>query len=382
MIRQLQLVNFKSHKNTNLELGNLTVLCGPNGVGKSSAIQSILLLREAYLGNTDFNYLDLKANPINIGMAKDAIYQFAEDNTIGINLTTDHQELKYAFRAEKESDLVKTLMTKPQEISHVFEKGLLENENLFNKFCQFISAARLGPQALYQKDDVVVGINNQISVIEGRAEHFVHFLMQNRDIEVLESLRNSNIESNDLFYQTSAWEQEISEGVNVIVEDAGSLGYELKYQFKTNSNDGKTDAFKSTNVGFGLSYVMPILVAILSAPVGALIIIENPEAHIHPNGQAKIAKLICLAAQAGIQIIVETHSDHIINGILVQSKKFEETGAGVAKENVSIYHFQRDETEHVSVAHRIKIEEGGIIRYTPTGFFDQFTIDRQFLMGF
>lgn len=264
MIRELELINFKSHKNSTLKMGNLTLLCGSNGVGKSSAIQATLLLRESFLGNSNFDYLDLKSNPINIGTAKDAIYEFAESNAIGINVQTDNIKLEYRFEAVKESDLVKTLMKKSEEFDHISDKELLSKENLFDKHCQFISAARMGPQAIYQKDDVVVGIYNQISVLEGRAEHFVHFLMENADMDVLESLRNNNIDSTDLFYQTTAWEREISEGVNIIVEDIGNLGYELKYQFSTESKEGRTAAFKSINVGFGLSYVMPILVAILS----------------------------------------------------------------------------------------------------------------------
>jgi predicted ATPase len=127
---------------------------------------------------------------------------------------------------------------------------------------------------------------------------------------------------------------------------------------------------------------MPILVAILSAQKGALIIIENPEAHLHPNGIAKLTELICLASQAGIQIILETHSDHIINGILVQSKKFEQKEKGIDRNNVSIYHFFRDEKEHCTIPNEIKILEGGRLSKQPEGFFDQIEIDLEKLMGF
>lgn len=381
MIKQLKIINFKSHKETCLDLGNLTVLCGSNGVGKSSAIQTLLLLRESFLSNSNFEYLDLKSKPINIGSAKDAIYQFASKNEIAFCIVTDKNELQYVFEA-KDSELGKTVMYKPDTVNHISDKENLSLENIFDRNFQFISAARLGPQPFYQKDDVVVDIYNQISVIEGRAEHFIHYLMVNQDKPVLTQLLNASSKAEDLFYQTSAWEKEISNGVNVVVEDLGNLGYELKYQFTTESKEGRTDIFKSINVGFGLSYVMPIIVAILSAPVGALLLLENPEAHIHPNGQAKLAELICLAAEAGVQIIVETHSDHIINGILVQSKKFEDSGKGINRDKVSVYHFSRDEQEHKSVATIIPIETGGIMKHTPHGFFDQFTIDRKFLLDF
>ncbi len=381
MIKKLRIKNFKTHKDTLLEYSNLTVLCGSNGVGKSSAIHVLLLLRESYLKNSNFEYLDLKSNPVTVGTAKDALYQFSKDNKISFEILTDNHNLLYSFE-NKDSDSEKTLIYKSLDTIHISQKEILEKENIFNKYCQFISAARLGPQVSYKKDDVVVDIHNQISVLEGQAEYFVHFLDRNKNKDVMENLCNKNSKSNDLFSQTTAWEREISEGVNIVVQDVGNLGYELKYQFNTESREGKTNPFRASNVGFGITYVMPIIVAILSSQPDALLLIENPEAHLHPNGQAKLVELICLAAQAGIQIVIETHSDHIINGILVQCKKFEEVQKGISKNNVSIYHFDRNEIEHCSIATKINIEDNGKVRYTPEGFFDQFTIDRKYLMGF
>jgi len=381
MIKKITVENFKSHKNTALELSNLTVLCGSNGVGKSSAIHALLLLRDSYLNKSEFDYIDLKSKSIAIGTAKDALYQYSETDDIKFEIQTNEHDFTYSFEVN-DTDLTKTLIYKTKNYTHSFNKEVLEKESLFNTHCQFISAARLGPQTSYNKNDVVVDVHNQISVIEGRAEHFVHFLYSNKDKNVLEGLCSNNSASTDLLSQVTAWESEISDGINIIVQDRGELGYELKYSFNTETTAGKTDAFKAHNVGFGLTYVMPVIVAILSAPAGALLMIENPEAHLHPNGQAKLAELICLASQAGIQIIIETHSDHIINGILVQCKKFEELEKGISKNNVSIYHFDRNKKKQCSEAKRINIEENGCIRYPPKGFFNQFTIDRKYLMGF
>lgn len=380
MIKKLTVDNFKSHKHTELELSNLTVLCGANGVGKSSAIHALLLLRESYLNKADFKYIDLKSKAIAVGTAKDALYQYSDSSAVGFEIQTESHKLRYRFEAN-DADLTKTLMYQAENQPHYADKAVLDAESLFNKTCQFISAGRLGPQTLYGKDDVVVEVDGQMSTIEGRAEHFVHFFSVNKSRQVLDSLLNPHSKANDLDSQVSAWEREISEGVNVIVQDIGQLGYELKYSFNIKGK-GKTDEFKASNVGFGLTYVMPVIVAILSAPKGALLLIENPEAHLHPNGQAKLTELICLAAQAGLQIIIETHSDHIINGILVQCKKFEVSGIGISKDNVSLYHFDKDEKEPYSIAQKIAIEDNGRIRYAPKGFFDQFTIDRKFLMGF
>ena len=383
MINNIQIQNFKSHKNTNIKLDNLTVLCGVNGVGKSSAIQILLLLREAFVKDKSFDVLDLKSNSVKIGTVNDAIYEFSDTDSFQIDLRASNKDYVFRFETNTEDEKTKSFINLDKTTSQIPDG--FQSESVFNTNFQYISAYRLGPQTQYKKEDKIIDIYKQISDIDGNAEYFVHFLDRYRNNEVLPEICKITQPFSDLFTQVIAWEKEISEGVNVDIQDLGKLGYVLKYSFDTQKSVSKrTKNFEATNVGFGLSYVMPILVAILSAQKGALIIIENPEAHLHPNGIAKLTELICLASQAGIQIILETHSDHIVNGILVQCKKFEDENGikGISRDNVSIYHFDRDETEHCTKATKINIEDGGRIRYPPKGFFDQFTIDRKFLMGF
>jgi predicted ATPase len=383
MIKEIEIRNFKSHNLTKLNISNLTVLCGGNGVGKSSIMQILLLLREAYIKDRSFQILDLKSNPVKIGTAKDAIYEFNSSITdvIIVIFNSDIGKYSFIYEANTEEEKLKSFIRAKK--SDIETPNEIDKESLFNSDFQFISSARLGPQTQYTKDDKVIDVYKQISVVEGKAEYFVHFLEAYKNITVIEDIRHPLCEFKDLLAQVIAWEKEISEGVNIEIQNLGKLGFVLKYYFDTEaSSTKKTQTFEATNVGFGLSYVMPILVAILSAKKGTLLFIENPEAHLHPNGIAKLTELICLAAQAGIQIILETHSDHVINGILVQCKKFEETSKGIYRENVTIYHFDRDNSKHCTDVKEIKIEEKGIIRYTPKGFFDQFTIDRKYLMGF
>ncbi len=147
-------------------------------------------------------------------------------------------------------------------------------------------------------------------------------------------------------------------------------------------NQFPTNEFKAGNVGFGISYVLPIIVAVLSAEKGSLLLIENPESHLHPQGQAKLAELLALAAQNGVQILLETHSDHIINGTLVAVKKYQTEQRGIAHDNVRIYYFDLDETCHATRSTKIPVLEGGRIVNAPQGFFDQFKIDIKTLMGF
>ncbi|MFY1045682.1 AAA family ATPase [Chryseobacterium sp. GP-SGM7] len=377
MIKQVQIKNFKSHKDSGgLELSNLTILCGNNSVGKSSFFQPLLLLREAYFSRKGFEYLDLLTDSVKIGNVRDALYENANDNTISFIIESEKKTYSFLFTIENEGEL-KNYINKDQTC---VIPEIDTNEALFNQNFQYISSSRLEPKISYQRNDVIVEKMGQISEKDGKAEFAVHYLHIHQNDKVLEKLINPNYVGDTLLNQIIAWEREISENVIIETRDSGSLGFELIYTYEGNFVAGKSLSKSPINVGFGLSYTLPILVAVLSAKPGGLIIIENPEAHLHPKGIAKLSELLCNAAQAGIQIIIETHSDHIINGILVQCKKHENhSKEGISKENVLIYQFERDETSPSSIAHKIVIEEGGVIRFAPEGFFDQITTDTDFL---
>ena len=140
----------------------------------------------------------------------------------------------------------------------------------------------------------------------------------------------------------------------------------MTYSYDTGHNI-TTKAFKPRNAGFGLTYVFSVLVALLSANEGDIIIIENPESHIHPRGQSELARLMALAAKNGVQIFVETHSDHIIYGMRIAIKERD-----IDKDQVRIYYLDRDKKEHFSNAHRIEIDEYGRMDRKVRGYFDEF----------
>lgn len=370
MITQLQLKNIKAHRETNLKLGNLTFLCGKNGVGKSTVIQSLLLLRQTYQKHILTEGLDLNKPLCEIGTAKDLYYQYAKNNLLTISLTFDNantQTWHYQF------DIVRPNATFLDKANTEGNLNLSQN-NLFNKNFQYLSASRLAPQESYPKNDYEVERNQQISLEKGKAELIAHFLHRFGSKKVaMETLRLKGI-SDNLLLQANAWVQRIGENINVKVEDIGR-GYEIKYSFDV--EDGfPTQDFRPENVGFGVTYTLPIIVAILAAQKDSLIIIENPEAHLHPSGQSKLAELMALAAQAGIQIIVETHSDHIINGALVAMKKGQ-----IDSENIKIFYFDRDENQHAVQTTEIEVLKNGRLRNVPSGFFDQFGKDLKILMA-
>ena len=376
MITQLNIKNFKSHRETSLSLSHLNILTGLNGVGKSSAFQALLLLRQSYLKNRLHEGIDLNKPLCHIGLGRDARYQYANDNFIEFGLEIDQQQnIDWQFHSDKLDSTFLKLANKPTG-SH------LNHQSLFNHKFQYLSAARLAPQESYPKDSYSVEKEGQISNELGKGELIAHFLYYYGLEKIkFENLKHPQSQLDDLLSQTNAWFKEISPHDNVIVKD-NQINFEIKYQFSSENHQQPIGEFKAENVGFGISYVLPIIVAILAAEKDSLLLIENPESHLHPQGQSKLAELMALAAQNGIQILIETHSEHIINGILVAVKKYQREQHGIAHNNVRIYYFERDNTYHATKSIEVPVLEDGRITHPPAGFFDQFKKDIKMLMGF
>ena len=398
MITKLKLYNFKSHLNTELDLGPLTLLTGINSSGKSSIIQSLLLLRQSVKKGRPG--LDLNKPLCDIGKGFDALSRFALDDLIAFQIWCGPNEgFQWVFDLHKHLDSTfipcKTfdnlpnsrllpLFTDEENKDRPMQPQLgglvpmdaspsLKDLHLFSNNFQYLSASRWANRSLYPMDSYAVEVERQLSLEYGQGElvgHFLHRFGNARDFNIkLDSLLHPTSTSRNLLDQTIAWESEISPQVTMTVERKGSENVSVEYGY------GDNKGFRSDNVGFGLSYTLPVIVALLSASPGALLILENPESHLHPRGQSKLAELIALAAQCGIQIIMETHSDHIFNGIrkTVMNKLID-------KDNVKIHFFELNE-DNVSQGTEIQLSENGRLLNYKSGLFDQFDKDLDTLLG-
>jgi predicted ATPase len=169
---------------------------------------------------------------------------------------------------------------------------------------------------------------------------------------------------------TAAWLQLLSPGVRPIanlIELADSAALRFEYKgYSDIQRDIETHPHRPSNVGFGLTYILPIIVACLSADRGSLLLLENPEAHLHPRGQAALGLLLSLCAADGVQIIVETHSDHVLNGIRLAAKKKD-----ILAEKVMVHYFSRTVETGISVFDTPVLQENGRFSHWPEGFFDE-----------
>lgn len=122
------------------------------------------------------------------------------------------------------------------------------------------------------------------------------------------------------------------------------------------------------DVGFGVSQVLPIIVEGLSILPEQTLVLEQPEIHLHPNMQMCLADFLISLIHQGKQVIVETHSDHILNRII---RRIMEDKSSFLLDNVSVYYVQKENNE--SVVSPIEIDKIHGIAKCPPDFFSQYT---------
>lgn len=369
MIKQYYLHNFKNHSDTVLNLSGLTLLTGMNGAGKSSVIQSMLLLRDTFISSHQLAFLYLKGDSFSVGRTVDAV---------NYNCKDDEELLRFRFMLDNEvtydlcyrysSDADATSLKREKTSSD--EDGLLGIPLFTDKF-QYLSAFRSGPQSLYSSDKDVVDTHRQLSNRLGQGEMTVYFLNKYGEEPLpIDSLCYNKSLPHTLRHQTECWMSEISDGLQILINQYGN-SYEIL--FGTERKGHKPIFHSAINTGYGISYVLSVVVAILASKPGSLILIENPEAHIHPSGQSALMRLVSHAVAAGVQVIIETHSDHIINGALVARKR------NVLNENaLSVYFFDRDD-EGNALPINLHIGQNGMIQNAPDRFFGQMNADLKVL---
>ena len=128
------------------------------------------------------------------------------------------------------------------------------------------------------------------------------------------------------------------------------------------------------DVGFGVSQVLPILVEGLTMDKGNTLILEQPEIHLHPKMQMDIADFLIMIAQQGKHLIVETHSDHIINRMVRRALEDESL-----RKMINIFYIAKDEN-NISKLNSVRIDESLGIDEAPQGFFDQYASETEHIL--
>ena len=300
----------------------------------------------------------MKGDYVSLGTGKDILSENAEQETIEFTLTWDTDEPKhFVFNYDSKSDL-QPLKNKPERHSNINQKSL------FTKQFQYLSADRISPRSSYEVSDYYI---RDLNSLGNHGEYTAHYVAEYGLTHLpIQALKHPDSASLSLIDNLNKWMSEISPGVRIHAELQPAMNVvSLNYAFQQGTEI--TADFKPQNVGFGLTFVLPVLTTVLRSQPGDLVIIENPEAHLHPAGQSVVGRLCAIAAQNGVQLFIETHSDHFLNGVRVAVRE-----NIITAQEVKVFYLERNTSSiHEALIVNPEIDENGRIDIWPKGFFDE-----------
>ncbi|MGE3275696.1 MAG: DUF3696 domain-containing protein [Vicinamibacterales bacterium] len=276
---------------------------------------------------------------------------------------------RYSMREERIESLVRVadelLEPELRDAVAFFPGPLSEKQDVaFQSLRDFLGGVRyLGPL----RDDpkpVYSGSGAVDPTAVGSKGQFTAAVLDiNRDLQVeYVRPRTTEVVRGRLSQAVEMWLRYFGIAESVSTHEEGKLGYRLTVRM-----DGVQRDVDLTNVGVGVSQVLPILVMTLVSPRGALLLFEQPELHLHPAVQSQLADFFVAMCRAGRQCIVETHSEYLINRLRL---RIAEADSPEDLQSLATVHF----VERVGGRSRFRvvdINRFGAIQDWPEGFFDQ-----------
>jgi predicted ATPase len=418
MLTHLKLENFKIWRSTGpVRLAPITLLLGTNSSGKSSLIQSLLLIRQTVKGddhNLDLNLGNPEADDsAMLGQFKDLLCRhgaaiegtltpqvgiefrwsedgLAESSTLFsaryskgpassaelafLRLGKDRQGFSVLRRrpgiyrlslATQAKPLGQSADFRPQR-SFAFSESTLNKLGAQGELIRPIGPALLdelgriiylGPvRRLAQRDYIWVG-RMPAHIGDDGAKAVDALIASGVARQAAQRRKHSLPAEAHLFEQTIHWlkEMNLADGLSI-----RALGNSARYELLI-ENDGQASNLK--DVGVGVSQVIPVIVAALFAQPGHIVIVEEPESHLHPRAQGKLAELLArVSKERNVQFIVETHSEHLFRRMQTLIAKQE-----ITPHDAAMYFIERD--GKAARIRPLEPDDFGRVKYWPEGFF-------------
>lgn len=304
-MKSILIENFKGFQGLNqIPVAPLTVLVGSNNAGKSSVLQSLLLLHKAAGANVGESvWLNDDASDTWLGTIDDVINIQSPEDKFSIGLSDEDTGASLVIDFGRNEDVVTaanvSCITKG-------EADLVPSEMNGIEF-YFLTCERIGPR-------LSAGLGNMDYPSVGcHGENCAQILCDSDTRIKVDPSRVFRDERNlNLLPQVNAWMNFIFPGVILKKpNNYNNLAPSIK------AEDRHAEAFLPTNMGFGISYSLPIVVSCLIARSGKLVAVQNPEAHLHPDAQTRMGQFLAHASGFGFTLIVETHSDHLLEGMQI-----------------------------------------------------------------
>jgi len=300
---------------------------------------------------------------MSLSISKISLHDFKK-NEKRTGYPTENMSQHYTFDTEDGTFTSKLILLEPDYgfiLRNNDKKNYIYGISFFNfEKIHFISADRIGPQELYLKSNL-----SDFAHVGRKGEFAVNLLNKMAQELVSEELCLGE-DAKTLITQTEAWLGNI----------LAPLSLEVK-PLKANFLELLIGGFRPSNIGFGYSSILPIIVTGLIAKPDDKIIIENPEIHLHPKAQSALVEFLVKVANTGVQIFIESHSDHILNALRIATKE-----KLLKSEDSNILFFSQNlETKANEITSILIDEKGklhkktkdGTVARIPKGFFDEWT---------
>ncbi len=382
-INYLALKNFKCFRQTEIRLSRITLLTGENSSGKSSLLYGLLV---PFQSKGFPLYLSPNGQYVNMGDFREMSFNHLKENKIEINISVTDD-----FGDEKKYHTVWGIdfMNRMSELKYLtFTQGIIDGE---------ITADDTGYIELFKSNNEKY-IDRHIEKLdkvydERRGDDL---LIETADSDLINFIGPFRLEPQRTYYQKAKagekvgragegyidqileWEIQKSDKIKQLRDILKKLRllnalkvrtlpggrFELSVKVRPKGNWAAL-----SDVGFGICQFLPVIVADLQISDDSILVLAQPEIHLHPNAQAALADyFVRQVAKTQKQYIIETHSEYLLNRIRLAIVKGE-----IDPSWVSLYYFEN--SIDGSKTYPIELMTDGEVRNAPQGFFDTYTID-------
>jgi len=382
-LEAIELRNFKCYGALDLPCAALTVLTGYNAAGKSTALQALLLLAQAVRTAASHRELPLNGELVNLGSEGDVLRHGATDPFFDLGVRTADERILWTFGSQKARSsrglvrlraleyrtggkLTTAMGRRPARIwpARGGSKSALASAL---RSTVYVGAARAVPLDSFPMPRTAA---RPVGDVGAAGEFAPYWYLEYADEDVDAERRLPGSYGGTVRAQVDAWLEELFPGARASA-DRLSPDAPIRLSFSLSRTSPWA---RPANVGFGLSYAFPMLVALLTREKGSIVVVDSAEAHLHPRAQSAVGRFLGQMAGAGLQIFVETHSDHLLSGVRLAVRD------GLVQPDDVALHFvgQNGVAGQVTT---LAVDKNGAVSDWPEGFFDQAENDLAILSG-